>query len=508
MFKESYLPPWLLIYGLCIPLALALGYLLATPLAFTSYAVVGLILVGLAFPILLRWHHALLIFSWNAYLIVYFLPGQPNLGITLAVVSLLLSLLHRTVRSTKTFIHVPSVAWSLIFIGAIAGVTAIFTGGIGGRALGTESWGAKRYVSVFGGILGYFAIVANAVPKEKAIRYASLFLVSGVTAAVSDLIYLGGPRFYLFYSFFSMDPVVIQVLSQESLVRLSGIAFAAQSASFFMLLRYGIRGIFGITRPWRLIFFSVFFSLSLFGGYRSTLILGLLIFLCQFWFERLYRGGPLVVLLIVGLLLGCGIVAFSNKLPLSVQRTLTFLPLDLDSTARRDAEGTLEWRFQMWKIIVPEIPRYLLLGKGFTYSGTDFFLTQEAMRRGMFQSYESTLISGNYHQGLLTLIIPFGIWGVIGFAWFCFASVRALYSNYRFGESSLKQVNTCLLSLFVARLIFYVIFYGQFDLDLPVFVGFVALSISLNGGVRCKEDLEIRQTVEAGRLGSVGGGVG
>lgn len=508
MFKESYLPPWLLLYGLCVPLALAVGYFLATPFAFTSYTLVGLLLIGLAFPILLRWHHSLVIFTWNASLIVFFLPGQPSLGIVMAGCSLMLSLVRGTVRREKCFVPVLSVARSLIFIGVVAAVTALITGGMGGRALGTETWGAKRYLGIFGAIAGYFAMVAEAVPKEKAMRYASIFLLSGITAAFSDLIYAAGTKFHFLYLIFSADLVGLQVLSRDSLLRLSGVAFAAQSAVFFMFLRYGIRGIFDLTRPWRPVLFSGLFFLSLLGGYRSMIILGALVFLFQFWFEKLFSGRPLVIFLMVVLLLGCGMVVFLDKLPLSVQRSLSFLPLDVDPAARLDAQGTLDWRLQIWKIEFPEVPNYLLVGKGFAYSGTDYSLTQEAMRRGMYNSYEDTLISGNYHNGLLTLIIPFGIWGMAGFAWFCWASLRVLHANYRFGESSLSKVNTFLVSFFVARLIFYVVFYGQFDLDLPVFAGIVALSITLNGGVRGKEEIEIRQTVEAGRLPLLGEGVG
>jgi len=64
----------------------------------------------------------------------------------------------------------------------------------------------------------------------------------------------------------------------------------------------------------------------------------------------------------------------------------------------------------MWKTLLPDIPKYFWLGKGFSFSGTDMYLTQESIRRGYSPEYEFTLISGNYHNGILTVIIPFGIW--------------------------------------------------------------------------------------------------
>jgi len=82
------------------------------------------------------------------------------------------------------------------------------------------------------------------------------------------------------------------------------------------------------------------------------------------------------------------------------------------------------------------------------------------------------------------LIIPFGIFGVLGFSWFCVAALRVLYRNYRYGGASLKTANTFLLSFFVGRLLFYIFLYGQFDLDLMVFTGTVGVSIALNHGIR------------------------
>jgi hypothetical protein len=114
-----------------------------------------------------------------------------------------------------------------------------------------------------------------------------------------------------------------------------------------------------------------------------------------------------------------------------------------------------------------------------------------------FNVYEGALIAGDYHHGLLTILMPFGIWGMIGFIWFCWASLRVLRRNYRYGEAQLKLVNTFLLSLFVARLIFYVFFYGQFEQDFPMFVGIVAAGISLNGGVRTVKSIEEAEEVNA-----------
>jgi hypothetical protein len=91
--------------------------------------------------------------------------------------------------------------------------------------------------------------------------------------------------------------------------------------------------------------------------------------------------------------------------------------------------------------------------------------------------------AGDYHSGPLTLIIPFGIWGVIGFFWFLAASFKVLWRNYKYGDPDARGINRFLLSYFVARAILYFFVFGGFYLDLMQFIGIVGFSISLNGGV-------------------------
>src|SRR5687768_16926415 len=81
MLRELGLPRWLLLYGVVVPLAIFIGYLLATPLDFTSYTLVGMILMTLSIPLLLKYHYAWLIFAWNSWVAIYFLPGQPSFGV-------------------------------------------------------------------------------------------------------------------------------------------------------------------------------------------------------------------------------------------------------------------------------------------------------------------------------------------------------------------------------------------------------------------------------------------
>src|SRR5689334_1425739 len=95
------LPKSVFIFVFCVPLAILLGFMLATPLDRTALVVVLGVFLLLLTPILLTTHHIFLILMWNAYIDVYFLPGQPYMWMLATLVSGFLSILTRTLNRGK-----------------------------------------------------------------------------------------------------------------------------------------------------------------------------------------------------------------------------------------------------------------------------------------------------------------------------------------------------------------------------------------------------------------------
>ncbi len=62
---------------MCIPLAVWIGYMLAMPADRMTFGYGGILALLFLAPILLRWHHFLLIAGWNFGLTIFFLPGMP-----------------------------------------------------------------------------------------------------------------------------------------------------------------------------------------------------------------------------------------------------------------------------------------------------------------------------------------------------------------------------------------------------------------------------------------------
>jgi O-antigen ligase len=465
--------------ALIVPVALLLGALLADPTSPQSIMVVGAVVLTISAPLVLRWHHPLTILLVNAPLNAFFLPGQPDLWIVLGGASLGISIVARGLGDQTPRCWTTSTAMPLLALAAVIILTAALTGGVSGRSLGAEGWGGKRYLRVLGAILVFFAIAARPVNLSQVTQIASGYFLSGVVAVVSNLVYLAGPSFFFLYTVFSVDLAIFQLKGSE-IQRYTGLTWATLAGIYFMLARFGIRGV--ASHPGRLAIFLALIGLGLFGGFRSTLIMVVMVLAFQFFFERLYRGR--YILLLVGALTIAMVtlVAVGDRLPLSFQRSISFLPVELDPVAKRDAASTLEWRVEMWKVVVKEIPQYFWLGKGFTFSGTDFYLTRLAVQQGRYTAYEDTLVSGNYHQGLLTIIIPFGIFGLVAFFWFVGAGWWILFQNARRSRPQLQSINTFILSYYSARLVFYIFLYGQFDTEFVVFTSCVALSLAINRG--------------------------
>jgi hypothetical protein len=160
------------------------------------------------------------------------------------------------------------------------------------------------------------------------------------------------------------------------------------------------------------------------------------------------------------------------------------LPIEVSPLARDSAENSSEWRIEMWKSMLPEIPKYFWFGRGLTLEDQQLNLSGDLSMTGRQSSYESFAVASDFHNGPLSLIIPFGIWAVIGWLWFLWASLRALWLNRKYGEDHLRNANNFLFALFVAKTVFFFFVYGNFYSELAQFCALLGLSMSLNYGIR------------------------
>ena len=500
------------LFGLCLPLAILFGYLVATPLNWTGLGIFGLVAAILVTPFLLRWHYPWMVASWNMSALVFIVPGKPQFWMLMVGISLFFSLLHYAMEKHKVYVSVPSLLAPLLFLGAVVLMTAELRGGVGIHVFGAGIAGGKRYIYIFGAILGYFALTSQQIPLSKAHLYVSLFFLSGITSAIGNLLPLVNPAFYIIFAIFPPEQSGLQAIGigeQVDILRFGGVSIACIAIYCALLARYGIQGIFdlssplkflpfqfkegvAINQPWRLIFFLSALMIGLFGGFRTVLIIFILTFAVQFCYEKLFSTRLFPVLIFCMVLGGVVFLPAARKLPLSVQRALSFLPIEVDPVARINARDSSEWRLAMWKLLIPQVPQYLLLGKGLGLNFSEIEMLSNQARLGQVDNMEVALIAGDYHSGPLSLIIPFGILGVIGFSWFLIAAVKFLSHNYRYGDPALRNINRFFLAYFIARIIFFLLVFGSFYSDLFSFVSMVGLNAALNGGMHTRDSSKKR----------------
>jgi hypothetical protein len=193
-------------------------------------------------------------------------------------------------------------------------------------------------------------------------------------------------------------------------------------------------------------------------------------------------------MLLLGVLGVTVLAAFSDKLPYTFQRSMCFLPLKWNPEVVMDAEGSSEWRFNIWRATWPKVPQYLLLGKGYGLSKEDY----DMMGGGEFAYFKAShinadedalAISGDYHSGPLTTLMPFGIWGAIGILWLMGATFFVLYRNYKYGDPELQTYNIYLLAQCIVSIVGFLFIFGGFQNDVGGFGRIAGMSLAMNGGL-------------------------
>ncbi|MEI7728967.1 MAG: O-antigen ligase family protein [Verrucomicrobiota bacterium] len=494
MLASFTLPKRVLIILVVISVSLVVGYTLANPDSYGSILLLSGLVGVMALPVMIRHYHPLLVVSLSTPVVFNFLPGQLNLWMVMAICGVVITFLNRSLVKLPTSLHVPAISWALVFFIIVTMVTSQLTGGLGFRVTGSAVMGGKRYYYAFAAVFIYFVLASKAIPKDKALLYMCLWLVPAAASFIANIAYLLGPSFYWVFSFLSADSIGFQVAAEQNvaggIVRWSGIMAFGVNSIFLLLVFCGIEGVLDIKKPWRLMLFLLALGLSLTGGFRGTLVFLTLILSILFFIGGLHRKAVFPMLILTLTVGAIFIVPNATKLPLAMQRTLTVVPgLEVLPEAKWDAEDSKDWRLNMWKLLWPQVPQYMIIGKGFGIDPTEQYLMQESAKRGFASGYEISLVNGDFHNGPLSVLIPLGIFGAFTFLWFSGASLWMLYRNFKYGDPDIKNINAFLFAFFLSKFVFFLTIFGSLTGDLIVFASVAGLGTSLNSGVASKPTL-------------------
>jgi len=478
-----------LLYGICLSLAVLIGFLLADPIQSSSFAVLGMVVAVLCWPIFARWHHPLLVFSFHSAFYAGFLPGNLVLWSLAAAGGFVLLVFHRSINPNLRLFPPGGVPWALLMLALVVVVTAMAQGGIGFKALGSASTGSKKYVYILLAIMAYFVLVSRPVPPRWAFAYVALFCLSGLTGLLAHGIYAAGSKFYFLFSFVDPAPAIGQATAEwdvqgKTVFRSTGATMVASAILGLVIARFGIRELFDLKRPWRMMLVLFCLAGGSLGGFRSFLVGAILFLGVLFFLEGLHRTKYLALVLALSLG-GFGLLeTFSDRLPDGVQRAISFLPVRVDEHVRQDAQGSTEWRLRMWEILWAEVPDHLLVGKGFAIDPQALQLSDYNAASGYGIQAEWAVLAGEYHNGPISVLLPFGIWGALAFLWFIAAAMLRFRFLCRQSPPSLARLNRVLFAMFISKLILFAVVVGSIYSDLVEFVAVLGIAEALNAGAR------------------------
>ncbi len=211
-------------------------------------------------------------------------------------------------------------------------------------------------------------------------------------------------------------------------------AFAGVSSHLvnFILAKYAFLGI--ILSPWKLALVCAgLFGMAL-SGFRGTLLGAAQFAVLAAWAHR-----QLTLLIVGGLAIWGSLVYLSHEkmfddLPYGVRRVLSAVPgVDFENDkAEKDAEGSWEWRFEMWQWALDPSKGYIedyVWGDGFGFSMKEESLRQTAIGLGLEYSGKNRFFAerGDWHNGAISIIQATGY---VGLAFVVFWMVVASYYTF------------------------------------------------------------------------------
>lgn len=359
-------------------------------------------------------------------------------------------------------------------------VTAFARNPVGVLAMNTERIGGRPYFNIGIACLAYWILSRSSIPLRSGAKIVIFTILgSNYVLGAMNLIADVSPRAARFLTQFYMGLSVVEESSSvptavpagetvERLVYLGhfGNPTMIALASFFRP--------FTLITPLYLIRFTIFLiSLGciMLSGFRSALLAAGFYFavssyLRAGWME-LVRLGAIGLFGLIFLVAGQGRLF---DLPLSAQRSLTFLPGKWSYAAVESAKSSSEWRYEMWRVFLTgnKYVRNQILGDGFGMTKRDLAAISWLHSRGGGDSRESAMIAGNIHNGPLSAIRYVGYVGLVIFLSFLVVLALQAWRLIRLAQPT----HVFPLALFVGLPLIYepfnfVFIFGAFEASLP-----------------------------------------
>ena len=221
------------------------------------------------------------------------------------------------------------------------------------------------------------------------------------------------------------------------------------------------------------------FAFAALSGFRNAIISMGLTYIVGIAYRSGFTG---LIFSTTLLLLGLGTIAITNSihpLPANIQRSFSFLPGTWDEDVKLNAEGSTEWRLEIWKEVM-FTDRWIknkYIGDGLGFSAEQLAFQKDIIYRSMngqaisaslsgFDAHrDAVLANGDYHSGPIQTIRVVGYLGL----------AILMLTQFRLAVHAHRQIKRCRntewypLALFVGipliwTPIFFVLVFGSFEI--------------------------------------------
>jgi hypothetical protein len=340
------------------------------------------------------------------------LPGQPDsmlLGqiLVLSFATLLLLMRKLPVRMHWTELEF----WILILTLCI--VQAYIRNPVGVNLFGGSSVGGKPYAIYAISVVSSLLLCSLRVPVSQLKMILPLAIVGGLMNLLIAVVGLIVPSvaFYTGGALLRSDEPNYENYGRAVDVGAAGrigflSEFSRNSALWISSFVSPIRACF---QPFWGLMILITLTAAMFGGFRSSLITVGLTFLIGIVYHSGSRG---LLGAVFGGVAGLALLAMVNllhPLPPNVQRALTFLPGTWEERYKDDAQGSTDWRVEVWREALTQEKwiRNRWLGDGLGFRAEDLAKATTLKGTGMsgFDIHrENVLLSGDYHSTLVSTI--------------------------------------------------------------------------------------------------------
>ncbi len=361
----------LLWYGVLALAVLFLGVFLAADLYFVAF------LVGLGGALISLPYHAQIsarvaLATYSSPFIVAFVPGFPDLWLTMGVLGWTGVAIAIALRQVSPFAGQTIRRNKWVFIGLVGYMPVMLFlmrhYGSGLSTFGAGTGGGRPYMEQI--LTAVFPLLFVVIEwNEKTVfRLIVLQFLLSLFYVIGDFVMQTGKFESLLYVFKSLpDSFMFSVDARQfGLHRIQSLQIVGLTVITLVLLYHPLRAFLSRRASWIFPVVGVALVAGSLSGHRTFYLFLVMLFFFLALAQRFFTVRNQLVALGVLVIALAFCYLFTDSLPLTTQRAISFLPgIRVNSLSQLDADNTATVRVQLFKTGLDWMPRYLWVGRGF-----------------------------------------------------------------------------------------------------------------------------------------------